>query len=186
MIIRENEKIRIDELLQLAHEAGFTSAGELNMQSLVFRPEVREMCAADKCRSYGRSWSCPPAVGSLEAIAKRASGYRRGILVQTTGMMKHDFDYHAIRDTNRRHDANFVTLVRQIRILFPGCLPMGAGACTICKKCTYPDRPCRHPKRMVPSMEAYGLVINEVCKASGLAYNYGSRTMTFTSCILLD
>ena len=186
MIFKDRENISTDELLQLALEDGFTSAGGLDMQSLVFREEVREMCAADKCRSYGRSWSCPPAVGSLESISERVSGYNRGILVQTTGSMKHDFDYHAIRDTERQHITNFETLVRHVRMLFPGCLPMGAGACTICKKCTYPDRPCRHPKRMVPSMEAYGLVINDVCRTSGLQYNYGPQTMTFTSCILID
>lgn len=156
------------------------------MSALEFRQEVRDMCAADKCRSYGRSWSCPPAVGSLDAITKRASGYRRGIIVQTTGGMDNDFDYNAIRETGRRHKAAFETLVRQVRTLFPACLPMGAGACTVCSRCTYPDRPCRHPGRMYPSMEAYGLLINDVCKRSGLEYNYGPQTMTFTSCILID
>jgi predicted metal-binding protein len=186
MIITDRNNITTDELIRLALEAGFTSAGALDMGSLVFREEVREMCAADKCRSYGRSWSCPPAVGSLENISARAAGFRRGIIVQTTGSMSNDFDYAAIQDIGTRHKRIFDNLVRQIRMLFPGCLPMGAGACTACAKCSYPDRPCRHPKRMYPSMEAYGLLINDVCSASGLGYNYGPLTMTFTSCILID
>jgi len=186
MIINHAGEISISDLEQLAVEAGFTSSGELNMSALEFRQEVRDMCSADQCRSYGRSWSCPPAVGSLELSAAKASKYHRGIIVQTTGKMRREVDYHSIRDTNRVHVANFEKYVRQIRTLFPGCLPMGAGACTICSKCTYPDRPCRHPSRLIISMEAYGLIINDVCRKSGLDYNYGPQTVTFTSCILID
>ena len=186
MIFTDRNNITTDDLIRLALEAGFTSAGSLEMSSLVFREEVRGMCAADKCRSYGRSWSCPPAVGSLESISARAAGFGRGIIVQTTGSMSNEFDYASIQDTGARHKRNFDTLVRQVRMLFPGCLPMGAGACTVCAKYSYPDRPCRHPKKMFPSMEAYGLLISEVCSSSGLGYNYGPLTLTFTSCILID
>jgi hypothetical protein len=38
---------------------------------------------------------------------------------------------------------------------------------------------------MVTSMEAYGMVVNEICKANGLAYNYGPERMAYTSCFLL-
>jgi predicted metal-binding protein len=186
MILRDTDKITADDLIQLALETGFTTAGSLDMQALVFRQDVREMCAADKCRSYGRSWSCPPATGSLETVSARAAGYRRGIIVQTTGSMNSDFDYSSIQDTGKKHKHNFETLVRQLRMLYPDCLPMGAGACTICSRCSYPDRPCRHPKRMFPSMEAYGLLVSDVCRSSGIEYNYGPLTMTFTSCILID
>lgn len=63
-------------------------------------------------------------------------------------------------------------------------LPLSSGGCHICKKCTYPDAPCRFPEKAFPSMEACGLVVNDVCKASGVPYNYGPRTMTFTGCVL--
>ena len=62
--------------------------------------------------------------------------------------------------------------------------PLSSGGCGICEKCTYPDAPCRFPDRAFPSMEACGLVVNDVCKASGIPYNYGPRTMTFTGCVL--
>ena len=31
---------------------------------------------------------------------------------------------------------------------------------------------------------AYGLLVGDVCLRSGLSYNYGPRTMTYTSCLL--
>lgn len=186
MIINHTSELNISDYAELALEAGFTYAAPLAMDSLVFRPEVRDMCAADRCRSYDKCWSCPPAAGSLEQITRRAESYSRGIIVQTSGGLEDDFDLASIRDLSVRHNACFDTLVRQVRTLKPGCLPMGAGACTRCRKCTYPDRPCRHPDRLWPSMEAYGLLVSDVCLKSGLGYNYGNNTMTFTSCILID
>ena len=35
------------------------------------------------------------------------------------------------------------------------------------------------------SMEAYGLLVLEVCKANGLQYYYGSDKMAYNSCFLL-
>ena len=73
---------------------------------------------------------------------------------------------------------------RQTRLLFPHCLPLTAGTCTLCHTCTYPEHPCRHPKQRLSSMEAYGLFVSDVCIRSNLAYNYGPRTLTYTACVL--
>jgi predicted metal-binding protein len=64
-------------------------------------------------------------------------------------------------------------------------LALGAGCCTICRTCAYPDAPCRFPDRAVASMEAFGLLVLEVCKANGLQYYYGSDKMAYNSCFLL-
>ena len=36
------------------------------------------------------------------------------------------------------------------------------------------------------SMEAFGLLVSEVCTKNGLSYYYGPKTITFTACILTD
>ena len=174
------------ELLALAAECGFDHAGELNTAALDFNPAVREMCAADRCHHYGRSWSCPPGCGTLEEIAQKAAAYRRGILLQSTGQMEDDFDVETMMDTEQLHKERFHALVARVRQEYPNCLPMAAGACTVCKECTYPDAPCRFPERAIPSMEAYGLVVSKVCEDGGLPYYYGPRTITYTSCVLID
>ena len=65
------------------------------------------------------------------------------------------------------------------------CHPLGAGGCTICSKCTYPDEPCRFPDKMISSMEAYGMLVLDICKKSGLTYYYGADKMAYNSCFLL-
>lgn len=175
----------MDILLKQAEACGFDHTGPLCCSSLRFYPEVREMCAADKCKNYGRSWSCPPACGTLEEIAEKASGYQHGILVQSTGQLEDDFDFEAILATEQLHKQRFYALVEQARQQFPHCLPMASGACTQCSSCSYPDAPCRNPDRAIPSMEAYGLLVSEVCEKSNLRYYYGPGTITFTVCILV-
>ncbi|MCI8538283.1 MAG: DUF2284 domain-containing protein [Oscillospiraceae bacterium] len=174
-----------EEWLDAAREVGFSHVGELNLSSLHFREDVREMCASDLCHSYGRNWMCPPGCGTLEEAARRAAVFHRGILVQTTGALEDDFDMDSIKKTEERHKAYFFTLVDLVRAEAPVCLPLAAGACTICETCAYPE-PCRFPERAIPSMEAYGLYVSQVCEASGLGYYYGPKTITFTSCCLID
>ena len=87
----------MEQLLTLAKQAGFTQAAPLEASALTVRTEVREMCASDRCRAYGCSWSCPPACGTLEQCQTRMNRYHRGILLQTTGLLEDDFDAEIIK-----------------------------------------------------------------------------------------
>ena len=173
------------DILTLARELGFEHCGAFDAAGLEFREDVRAMCADGRCRRYGRSWSCPPAIGSVARLEARARKFSRGVLVQTTGALDGDFDAEGIRAAEAVHKRRFAALARQCGAIFgEGCLPMGAGSCTLCVKCTYPARPCRYPARVFPSMEAYGLLVADVCALAGLKYYYGPGTITYSSCIL--
>ena len=173
------------QLVQEALDSGFSQAGELNVKALVFMPEVRDMCSVDRCHQYEKNWRCPPGCGSIEEAAERAARYSYGILVQTIGQMEDDFDYETIQVTSEKHKANFAVLVKQLKARYDDILPMGAGTCNICESCTYPDAPCRFPEDSISSMEAYGLWVSNVCELSGVPYNNGKQTITYTSCYLL-
>lgn len=178
-------------LIQEALDTGFSQAGELNVKALVFMPEVREMCSVDRCHSYGKNWRCPPGCGSIEDAATQAANYSYGLLVQTIGHMEDDFDYETISEAGERHKENFARLIDRLKTRYDDILPMGAGTCELCKtpegrpNCTYPDAPCRFPDKSISSMEAYGLWVSRVCELSGVPYNNGKSTITYTSCYLL-
>lgn len=174
------------EIVALALNYGFSHGGAVRMEALEFLPEVREMCADGRCHMYGRCWTCPPACGTLEEAAARVKKYRRGILVQSTADTEDDFDVDAMQALDRVHKERFGRLVERLRAIWPNCLPMSSGACTICKTCTYPDAPCRFPDRAIPSMEAYGLFVSRVCEQSGMEYCYGPKTLTYTACVRID
>ena len=168
----------------LAAQNGFSHWAQLNMAAAVPLEAVRDMCASGRCGRYGHNWACPPGCGTLEDTAADIKRFDAGVLVQTTGTLADDFDYEEMEAIQRRHKRAFADFARQARLLLPDCLPLSAGACTVCRRCTCPDRPCRFPDKRMSSMEAYGLLVGDVCLRSGLSYNYGPRTMTYTSCLL--
>lgn len=172
------------DILTLARENGFSHIGFADMSALEPLEEVRKMCSADRCGKWNANWSCPPACGSIEYAKRRIAQYNKCLIVQTTGELADEFDYEGMQITAKAHKRAFLNFVRQARMLHPDCLPLTAGSCTICKKCTYPNKPCRYPAKRLSSMEAFGLFVSNVCSRSGLGYNYGARTMTYTSCLL--
>lgn len=174
-----------EELAKIAGEAGFTAWAPLDVASIELKPEVRDMCAVNTCGMYDKRWSCPPGCGTLEECTNQLKGYSHGILVQTCGEIEDGFDFEAIMEIDQEHKEHFSEMHAVLRELGVPVLALGAGCCTQCVKCTYPDEPCRFPDKMVSSMEAYGMVVLEVCKANGLQYYYGSDKMAYTSCFLL-
>ena len=102
-----------------------------------------------------------------------------------TGINIDEFDFETIGAASKKHHDNFITLIAGLKTRYPDILPMGAGTCSLCEKCTYPDAPCRFPDESMSSMEAYGLWVSRVCELSGIPYYYGKLTLTYTSCYLL-
>ena len=176
----------IGYLKKLAEEAGFTNAGMLDASTIVLRDEVRDMCAANSCGVYGKNWSCPPGCGEIEDLRGVIAKYHTGILVQTVGQLEDEFDGEGIMETEAAHKAHFDDMHARLLNEWPGLLALGAGTCRRCTTCTYPDAPCRFPDRRVSSMEAYGMLVLEVCKANGMKYYYGPDTIAYTSCFLLE
>ena len=60
--------IDFEALSKQGRDCGFTSVVRLDPATIELREDVRAMCASGKCRMYGKSWSCPPACGSLEEL----------------------------------------------------------------------------------------------------------------------
>lgn len=176
--------MELSELIDLAYKCGFSVAAEMNPSTLRFMPEVREMCSADKCHSYNKNWSCPPAAGKLEKIAAHCSLFDKGIIVQTIGQMEDEFDIETMTETGEKHKKAFEKFTDVLREIHLECFPMGMGACTLCSKCTYPNEPCRFPDKVFPSMEACGLLVSEVCTDNCIKYYYGPDTLAYTSCVL--
>ena len=175
-----------ERLKELALEAGFTNVARLDPATIELKDEVRAMCSVNSCGAYGSNWSCPPACGELDALREEVAGYREGILVQTVGEIEDSFDAEGIMEAQKLHGKHFAALNDELRKLYPNLLALSAGTCRHCEKCTYPDAPCRFPNRRFSSMEAYGMLVLEVCKKNNLKYYYGPEAIAYTGCFLLD
>ncbi len=172
-----------EDWCRVAKAAGFTEARLFDPAILQVREDIRAMCAVDKCRAYGKNWTCPPECGTLEQCQERMRSYRHGILVQTVGQLAKDIDSRGYRETERQHIESFSAFCTAIRRTYPDALCLGTGGCRICRQCAYPE-PCRYPESAVSSMEGYGLFVTQVCRDCGAAYHHGPRTITYTACVL--
>lgn len=174
-----------EKLSEIAKNFGFTAWAPLDVRTLSLKAEVRAMCADNTCGQYGKRWSCPPGCGTLEACSDQLREYSNGILVQTVGHIEDSFDFEAMEEIEAVHKARFLEMYTALKNENARVLAIGSGCCTRCAVCTYPDDPCRFPDAMISSMEAYGMLVLEVCKANELPYYYGSDKIAYTSCFLL-
>ena len=174
-----------EELIQKALEIGFSHAGPASVDTLKAMPEVRDMCAVDKCHAYNKTWTCPPGCGSLEECEARMRSYHFGVLCQTTAELEDSMDYEAMMEgeaENKEHSAAFIEFLSE---QFEEVLPLCSAGCDLCKTCTYPDAPCRFPNKARSAMEGYGLLVSKVCQDNGIKYYYGPNTVTYTALFLV-
>ena len=181
-------------LEKLALDCGFTRTGRLDPASMKVRREVRDACAADKCRAYGKSWSCPPAcgalaaAGSLEECEKLLARYQSGLILQTTGNTEDSFDFESMTRIGEEHNGHLHNFQEKLNSFFPGeksWLLLGSGPCKICGQCSYPKSACNYPEKMLVPVEAMGIVVSDLCVANNVPYYWGPGTLTYTGCLLL-
>jgi len=173
------------DVVQAALDFGFSHAALMDPATLRPREEVRDMCAADRCHSYGKSWMCPPGCGPLEDNVRILADFREGLLVQTTAVLDDPYDYETMMAAGALQKRRLLDFREKLLADYPGLVALGNGACTVCEECTYPSKPCCHPDEAVSSMEAFGLVVSDACTENGLGYYYGPGTITYTGCYLL-
>ena len=99
------------ELAAQARTRGFALCGCAPAASLYVNPAVRSLCAEDRCRSYGRNWTCPPACGTLDDFAAALAARAVALVVQTVEQLEDEFDIEGMMATERVHKERFAALV---------------------------------------------------------------------------
>lgn len=188
IIANSRRKERASEMAgieQMIEACGFESVGTCSTERLQVNPEVRSMCSSDRCQNYERSWSCPPACGELADFQALIEGRQTCYVVQTVAHLEDEFDIETMMEAEATHKERMFRLKDLIGAASADAEVFGAGGCTMCSRCTYPDEPCRFPEKMMVSMEAAGLLVSDVCQAADIPYNHGKNTMAYTGCVIV-
>ncbi len=169
---------------EVIRDVGFDCIGSCRASALRALPEVRAMCASGTCQMHGRNWACPPHCGEIEGFQAQFDGRTECIVVQTVMELEDEFDAETMMEAQRVHAERIKRVVGMLSA-DASVLVLSAGACAFCDICTCPDEPCRYPEKRLVSMEAAGLMVNDVCRAAGIPYNHGARTIAYTGCVVL-
>ena len=144
-----------------------------------FSERIRYVCEHE-CPMYGKSWACPPAVGSVEACKARVRAYTGALVFTSLSETADITDIQATLATRGPHEA----LTRQVRDILrqysPDVLTLSTESCAVCEHCAYPDAPCRHPERMFPCVESYGIVATALAEQNGIEFYNGNLVTWFS------
>ncbi len=153
---------------------------------LEFSQRVRYICQTD-CPMYGKTWACPPAVGSVEECEEKCRRYQNCLLIGSITECDDITDIQKTLATRPDHER----LTNQVRDLMreQGVIPyiLSTESCAICARCAYPDGlPCRMPGRMHPCIESHGINLIPTLEANGLNFHYGSNLITWYSLLFFN
>lgn len=181
--------LRSQALLQSAKDCGFDHAGFLETSSILFHDDVRKACERNVCGKYDTNWMGPPAIGSVTELRERVLRFRKGLLVQSIHRLVSSFDWNGMMAAAKEHQTLFRKFLSDLKHKYPAdsFLPLDAGCCGYCEKCSYPEsRPCAYPEQALSSIEAYGMDVATLLKAAGLPYNHGKHAVGFVGLVLFD
>ena len=153
----------------------------LEPEKLEFSDRVRWICEHE-CPMYGKSWACPPAVGSVAECQGKCLKYENCLMIATITEVRDIADLQETLDTRADHEK--VTNQVRDRMREQGIQPyiLSTEACAVCPRCAYLDGlPCRLPGKMHPCVESHGINLLAIIEEQGLAFQYGENVVTWFS-----
>lgn len=158
---------------------GLNQYAFIDPKEIPFSKEVRDMCAMNSCGRYGTNWQCPPAVGEMENLEKKAKSYNHAVMFNCIYPLEDSYDFEGMMAAKDEFSIACGQALSAVSGSAAECYVMGAGGCSICPKCTYPDDKCRFPDKVVASMEACGIDVYSSSGKFGFQYINGVNTVTY-------
>ena len=158
--------------------------GFIDPKTLEFTQRVRFICQSE-CPMYGKSWACPPAVGSVEECQAMCNGFAHCLMIATITEVSDISDIQQSLATRGEHEDltdQIADLLRQ-----QGINPyvLSTEACAACERCAYLDgQPCRFPARMHPCVESHGINVIPAMEELGIPFISGENLVTWVSLLL--
>lgn len=153
---------------------------------LEFSDRVRWICEHE-CTQFGKSWACPPGVGTVDACRANCLSYRNCLAIATLTEVDDITNMEQTLATRTDHEQITDQVAQILQELGDTPFVLSTESCAICPRCAILDhQPCRMPKRMHPCVESQGINIIPVLEKRGLEFQYGQNVVTWVSLLLFD
>lgn len=176
--MREN----IGETLE---SVGVFQHGIIATGDIVFSGEVRKLCEDNACGKFGRTWACPPALGTLDECRAICLGFGNMLVFSGKYDLEDSFDFEGMTEGMNAFKRMARELEQALRPRLARHLMLANEGCGACGDCAYPD-PCRLPGQAHGSLEGYGIFVNKLAESVGMNYINGANTVTYFGGLLFD
>lgn len=154
----------------------------LDVSEIPFSEKVRYICRTE-CERYGKSWSCPPAVGSVAECLEKCLEYKKALVFTTMAEVTDASIMEETLKTRRGHEKITHALCEEFRSRGKKVLALSAESCQKCEICAYPKE-CRHPSEMIPCAESFGILVTEIAEKCNIDFYSDIHTVTWFGLIL--
>lgn len=153
----------------------------LEPKELEFSDRIRWICEHE-CPMYGKSWACPPGVGSVPECQKKCVSYDSCLMISTIAEVRDIADINETLSTRGDHEAITNQVLELMRQQGVDPYVLSTEACAVCERCAIMDgEPCRRPDRMHPCVESHGINLLTILDEQGLSFQYGENVVTWFS-----
>ena len=122
----------------------------IDPKKLEFSDRVRWICEHE-CPMYGKTWACPPGVGSVPECEGKCRSYRNCLLISTITEVEDITNIELTLATRPEHEAVTNQVCQLMEEQGVKSYVLSTEACSLCDRCAILDgQPCRHPERMHP------------------------------------
>ena len=153
----------------------------IDPKELEFSERIRWICQ-NECPMYGKTWACPPGVGTVPDCRAKCLSFAHCLLISSIAEVTDIADMEETLATRPAHEAlteQVAALLRQQNVQ-PYIL--STQACAICSRCAIMDgQPCRHPDKMHPCVESHGINVVPILEKLGLEFQFGANVVTWIS-----
>ncbi len=150
-------------------------------KELEFSSRIRWICE-NECPMYGKSWACPPGVGTVDHCKGKCLSFENCLLISTIVEVADITNIEETLATRPEHEA-VTNEVRDImRSLGVDPYVLSTEACALCDRCAILDgAPCRFPEKMHPCVESHGINVVPMLEERGLEFQFGANVVTWIS-----
>ncbi len=140
----------------------------------------RTLCEGNACGDYGRTWTCPPGIGTLEECKEYISGYDSAILVSCPFGLDEDFVEIKQVLQNVCRESKYILIDAGYEVYV-----LGDGGCNFCEKCAYPNS-CVDPIAQIPSISGFGIDMGEYLKQMDIELRFDTGEFALYGIILFN
>ena len=153
----------------------------IDPKGLEFSDRVRWICEHE-CPMYGKTWACPPGVGTVEECQAKCLSYENCLMIATVTEVADIADLQQTLATRPDHEAVTNQVGAMMEELGEKPYILSTEACSICEACTCPSgQPCRHRDKMHPCVESHGINLIPTLEENGIEFQFGGNVVTGVS-----